>query len=264
MKRLFTLLLVAMAVGIAAQAQKTYAIITGVSNYEGTANDLNQSTKDAKNLAVLYKSKGATVALLTSQNATRANVIATIRKVKKVATAADRIVFSFSGHGMANTLCTYTSGTSTDMLSYSDLFAELDKCQARDIVCYIDACFSGTAVGGMHSKAMPGDKAVQDGGTAMQGERAWTNVIKGSPRYIVFLSSRSDETSTENPLVGAGFMTNGILKGLRGKADANGDRKITAMELFRYVHRDVQLHNKKQHPQLVTSKALYDNVLMSW
>lgn len=266
MKRLFSLLLVAIAFGIAAQAQKTYAIITGVSNYEGTANDLNQSTKDAKSLAVLYKSKGATVALLTSQNATRANVIATIRKVKKVATSADRIVFSFSGHGIANTLCTYTSGQSTDMLSYSDLFAELDKCQARDIVCYIDACFSGTAVGGMHSKAMhDNDKAMQGSGKAVpDGDKAWTNVIKGSQRYIVYLSSRSDETSAENPLVGAGFMTNGILKGLRGKADANNDRKVTAMELFRYVHRDVQLHNKKQHPQLVTSKALYDNVLMSW
>ena len=39
---------------------------------------------------------------------------------------------------------------------------------------------------------------------------------------------------------------------------------ITVMELFKYVHKDVQMHNKKQHPQLVTSKVLYDNVLMRW
>ena len=238
-----------------AMAQKTYAIITGVSNYEGTANDLTQSTKDAKSLAVLYKSKGATVVLLTSQNASRANIIAAIRKIKTVATANDHIVFSYSGHGMENIICTYTSSgpSSSQMLSYNELFRELDGCAAKDIVCYVDACFSGSAIGGMHSKAMGGEDA-----------KAWTNIMKSNPRYIVYLSSRSDETSAESPLVGAGFLTNAVMKGLRGKADANGDKNITVMELFKYIHQDVQLHNKKQHPQLVTSKALYDNILMSW
>ena len=93
---------------------------------------------------------------------------------------------------------------------------------------------------------------------------AWKTIVKNNPRYIVFLSSRSDELSAESPLVGSGFLTNGVIKGLRGKADSNDDKKITVMELFKYVHKDVQLHNNKQHPQLVTSKSLYDNVLMSW
>lgn len=251
MKRLFASIFLMIVFCVAVSAQKTYAIITGVSNYEGNANDLTQSTKDAKNLAVLYKSKGATVTLLTSQNATRSNVVAAIRKVKQVATSADHIVFSYSGHGMANTLCTYTSGGSK-MLTYDDLFSELDQCQAKDIVCYIDACFSGTAVDGMHSKALPA------------GGEGWTKTLKANPRYIVYLSSRPNETSAENALVGAGLMANGVLKGLRGKADADGDRHVTAIELFKYVHSDVQLHNKQQHPQLVTSKSLYDNVLMSW
>ena len=100
MKRLVLTCLSAFLLTTTALAQKTYAIITGVSNYEGTANDLTQSTKDAKSLASLYKSKGATVVLLTSQNATRANVIAAIRKVRNIATSNDRIVFSYSGHGM--------------------------------------------------------------------------------------------------------------------------------------------------------------------
>ena len=56
----------------------------------------------------------------------------------------------------------------------------------------------------------------------------------------------------------------GVIKGLRGKADSNNDKKVTAIELFQYVHKDVQLHNKNQHPQMVTSKSLYNNVLMNW
>lgn len=251
-KRLFVSLFLVASAFATAMAQKTYAIITGVSNYEGTANDLNQSTKDAKSLATLYKSKGATVVLLTSQNARRDNVIGAIRKVKATATANDHIIFSYSGHGLENIICTYASSPE-QMLTYNDLFKELDQCEAKDIVCYIDACYSGSAVNGMHSKAMEDEDL-----------KAWTKLLKANPRYIVYLSSRSDETSAESPLVGAGYLTNGIMKGLRGKADANGDKMITAMELFRYVHKDVLVHNPKQHPQLVTSKALYDNVLMSW
>lgn len=235
MKRLFLTILSAFLLTITATAQKTYAIITGVSNYEGTENDLTQSTKDAKSLASLYKSKGATVVLLTSKNATRSNIIAAIRKVKGIATSSDHIIFSYSGHGIENRICTYASSPK-NMLSYADLFRELDQCAVKNIVCYIDACFSGTAVSSLRSNS----------------------------RYIVFLSSRSSETSSESQLVGSGLLTNGIAKGLRGKADSDGDKNVTVMELFKYIHKDVQVHNKKLHPQLVTSKSLYNNVLMSW
>ncbi len=252
MKKLFITFLSAFALTITAVAQKTYAIITGVSNYEGTENDLTQSTKDAKRLASLYQSKGATIILMTSKNATRSNVIAAIRKIKNTATPNDRIVFAYSGHGMENVICTYAS-TASQMLSYNDLFRELDQCQAKDIVCYIDACYSGSAANNMHSKDW---NDIND--------KAWKNIMKSNPRYIVFLSSRSGETSAESRIAGSGLLTNGIIKGLRGKADSDGDKNITVMELFKYVHQDVQLHNKKQHPQLVTSKALYNNVLMSW
>lgn len=252
MKRLFITLLSAFLLTVTSVAQKTYAIITGVSNYEGTDNDLSQSTKDAKRLASLYQSQGATVILMTSKNATRDNVIAAIRKVKNSATSNDRIVFTYSGHGIKNIICTYAS-PSSKMLTYNDLFKELDLCQAKDIVCYIDACFSGSAAENMHTKDW----------NDING-KAWEKIMKGNPRYIVFLSSRSDETSAESRIAGSGLLTNAIIKGLRGKADSDGDKNITVMELFKYVHKDVQLHNKKQHPQLVTSKVLYNNVLMSW
>lgn len=78
MRRLFTTIMIMLLLCISAEAQKTYAIITGVSNYEGNQNDLAQSTKDAKRLAMLYKTKDATVVLLTSKNATRDNVIAAV------------------------------------------------------------------------------------------------------------------------------------------------------------------------------------------
>ncbi len=249
MKRIISLCLISLLC-LSLSAQKTYAVITGVSNYEGTVNDLTQSSKDAKNLSTLYKSKGAHVTLLTSKYATREKVIETIRKIASVAKPTDHIVFSYSGHGMPNMLCTYSENQSP-MLSYSELFTELDKCQAADIVCYVDACFSGTASSNLYSKDFSDD--------------SWKNIIKANPHYVLFLSSRDDELSIESPLVGAGFFTRSILKGLRGKSDVNGDRQVTVKELFTYLYKDVQLHsNKKQHPQLVTSSTLHDTVLMSW
>lgn len=249
MKRIISFCLFALLC-LSLSAQKTYAVISGVSNYEGTVNDLTQSSKDAKNFSTLYKSRGAYVTLLTSKYATKEKVIETIRKIAKVAKPTDHIVFFYSGHGMPNALCTYSENQSP-MLTYSELFTELDKCNAADIVCYVDACFSGTASSNLHSKDFSDD--------------SWKNIVKANPRYILFLSSRDDELSIESPWVGAGFFTRSLLKGLRGKSDVNGDKLITVKELFTYLYKDVQLHSdKKQHPQLVTSSALHNTVLMSW
>lgn len=241
-----------LSIALTANGQKTYAIITGVSNYEGTQNDLTQSSKDAKNIASLYKENGAEVTLFTSKYATRDNVIAQIRKIAKVATPADHVVFSYSGHGAPGYLCTYTMGN-MQMLSYQELFKELDRCGAKDIVVYVDACFSGTA-------------AAAVGGTkALPGEKTWQEIVKANPRYVLFLSSRDSETSAESSFVGAGFFTRALTKGLRGKSDVNADRRITVMELFKYVYSDVLLHSdNRQHPQLVAPKALHDMVLMKW
>ena len=154
MKKLLSLLF-CVALALSANAQKTYAIITGVSNYEGDDHDLAQSSKDAKSIAALYKEKNASVTLFTSKYATRDNIIAQIRKVAKVATASDRVVFSYSGHGAPNILCTYTTGN-MKMLSYAELFKELNKCLTKDIVVYIDACFSGSAASSaVGTKALP-------------------------------------------------------------------------------------------------------------
>ena len=69
MKKLLSLLF-CVALALSANAQKTYAIITGVSNYEGDDHDLAQSSKDAKSIAALYKEKNASVTLFTSKYAT--------------------------------------------------------------------------------------------------------------------------------------------------------------------------------------------------
>lgn len=250
MKKLFlSILMSCLTLGVS--AQKTYAVITGVSNYEGTANDLQQSSKDAKNIAAVYKNREAIVFTLTSSYATKDNIIETIRKIASVAKTTDHVVFSYSGHGSPNTMCTYTNGNQ-EMMTYPELFDELQKCNAQDITCFIDACFSGSA-----SQA-----AKQDG---MTNKNYLKTLVRNDNRLVLFLSSRDNEFSMENPAVGAGFFTRALLKGIRGKSDENDDKKITVLELFKYIYKDVKLHsNDQQHPQLVAAPSQQENVLMTW
>ena len=137
------------------------------------------------------------------------------------------------------------------LTTVGELFGELKKGKANDITCFIDACFAGSA-----------SQAAKDGDENKDYLKA---LVKADNRLILFLSSRDNEYSMENMAVGAGFFTRAFLKGIRGKSDANGDKKITVLELFKYIYKDVKLHSQDmQHPQLVAAASQQQNVLMTW
>ena len=61
-----------------------------------------------------------------------------------------------------------------------------------------------------------------------------------------------------------GFFTSCLQNGLRGRADANGDRIITAKELFDYVSKGVKrLSGDKQHP-VMWGRFSDEMVVMKW
>ena len=61
-----------------------------------------------------------------------------------------------------------------------------------------------------------------------------------------------------------GFFTTYLQKGLRGGADADKDRVITAKEIFDYVHTNVvELSKGKQHP-VMWGKFSDDMPVMNW
>ena len=81
---------------------------------------------------------------------------------------------------------------------------------------------------------------------------------------MLFLSSRGNETSLEKPGMKNGFFTTYLVKGLRGGADKNRDRTITAKELFNYVHSGViQLSGNRQHP-VMWGKFANNMPVMKW
>lgn len=205
---------------------KVYLVSVGIADYPGTQNDLRLPVKDAKTIAWLYsKNTSVDYVLLLDRNATRKTVSAAMNKVFTKAGTNDILVFFFSGHGYPGGFVTYDG-----QLTYETIRDAMAKSSCRNKMIFADACFSGK---------------MRTGGRASESSVAEAR----KANVMLFLSSRSDETSIERRDMQNGFFTTYLQKGLRGGADANKDRIITARELFQYVHKGVvRLSNGKQHP----------------
>lgn len=220
---------------------KVYLVSAGIADYPGEANDLTLPAKDAQTIAWLYtKNTAVDYSLLLNEQATKKSILAAIRKVFRKATANDIVVFFYSGHGYAGGFYVYDGN-----LSYGEVrkAMSISKCQNKMI--FADACFSG------------------DMRTGSRQSQSAVNAAKNA-NVMLFLSSRSNETSIESRSMKNGYFTTYLQKGLRGGADANRDRVITAKELFKYVHAGVvELSNDKQHP--VMWGKFSDNMpVMKW
>ena len=102
----------------------------------------------------------------------------------------------------------------------------MSSSRAKNKIVFSDACYSGQA-----RKGSKRANAQMD-----------TNVM-------FFLSSRTNEVSREYKGWKNGYFTAYLERGMRGGADFNKDRKITALELFQFVSEGVKESTRdKQHP----------------
>lgn len=80
-----------------------YAIVIGISNYPGTANDLQYCDNDAEDMSsaliTVYKYDPNNIHLLKDMDASYTAIQDAIDDVKSKAGANDEVVFFFSGHG---------------------------------------------------------------------------------------------------------------------------------------------------------------------
>jgi hypothetical protein len=76
-----------------------YVYIVGISDYEGTANDLQYCDDDATDMKAYYQTQGFTIKMDLDRNATAAAVEAGLNWLVSVAVPGDEIAFAYSGHG---------------------------------------------------------------------------------------------------------------------------------------------------------------------
>ncbi|MBO4722208.1 MAG: caspase family protein [Muribaculaceae bacterium] len=259
MKKLSVILFMVLAIFVLSgnAAAKNYCFCMGLSkcNTPG-AQDISSAQYDAIDFKKALTKQGYKGSVIVNQYATRENIL---KRVKNVVAAAknpnDRIVLFFATHGSEDGyLLTYGGGA----VYYREIIDILAKSKTKHVYIFIMACFSGsiTKDNGLNSDPNWGDDAVKSGITFM-------------------VSSRPDETSKsiinrEVTPVRHSVFGNALIKGFRGQADRDGDRKITIMELFKYVYNEVTMRMESddpemvQHPQLIGPSSEHNTIISKW
>lgn len=200
---------------------KTFVVSVGIADYPGVKNDLRISDNDAQTLAKLFRAtKDASVSVLVNNQATQSALLSTMRTSFANAQSSDAVILYFSGHGTPGALVCHDG-----LLTYQRIFNMLKGCKANRKIIIADACYSGKMR------------------TSKQQSASYN-----AQNVMLFLSSRTNEASLESPYKNSLF-TIYLERGLRGGADTNKDRRITARELYDFVHDGVtKTSGNKQHP----------------
>ena len=212
------LLMVSVKVG----AQSIYLLSVGVADYPGTRNDLILPAQDAIAMHRLYQQNAnATSVLLTNTLASKSRVLSEASTLFRKAKVEDIVVFFFSGHGGKGGFYAQDG-----FLGYDEIRRLFSQCRARNKMIFADACFSGD-----------------------MRENTEHSFTDPKNNVMLFLSSRDNECSIENPRMRNGFFAACLLRSLKGGADTDRNRIITAKELFTAVSKGVRdLSRDTQHP----------------
>lgn len=165
-----------------------------------------------------------------------------------------RLFIFFSGHGIPDPESGEVSLAlwDTDLgvprrrgLPLSTLYRHLEMFEAKEIVVFLDACFSGT---GPRSAPKPGLRPLV----------SQLESLKPKEKRISILSAAAGvQTAGTKKDAEHGLFSYYLLKGLAGEADGNGDKHLSLKELHSYLKKkvsaDARRENRDQDPQLFTS-----------
>jgi uncharacterized caspase-like protein len=223
------------------QSQNTYALVIGISKYKEIT-PLQYADRDAVAFTEFLKTQNvpeSNIKLILNEEATRLNVVDGLYALASKAKAKDRFYFYFGGHGdleaeisAENSLLllhesfkkNYFQGSEfIQFFELKEWLGNLAKKQV-EVVFIADACHSGGLIGGKEGTAKTQTALTEN----------WAGVTK-------ILSCKSNELSLEGKQWGGGrgLFSYHLVKGLAGYADANKDKKISIVELDKYLTTNV-------------------------
>ena len=240
-----------------ANNSKTFAVIIGNEKY-GKVVQVPYANNDARTLAEYCKKTLGlpTQNIRTYLNATYGTILSAISDIKQIAEAYSgniNLVFYYAGHGIPNEstkdaylLPVDADGQQTEACyPLSRLYKELGALKAKNVVVFIDACFSGAQRGeGMLASAR---------GVAL---KAKAETPQGN--MVVFSAASGDETAYPYKEKGHGLFTYFLLKKLQ---ESKGE--CTLGELGEYIQTNVRqqsvvANRKSQTPTVTPSQGVAD------
>ena len=247
MRNLLLFILLALS-SLSATGRTIYVLSVGISDYRYIS-DLQKTENDAREFSELYMTHTKNVTTLLGPKATRENILSSLRLCFAKAGADDIVVFFFSGHGDKGGLCAYdTKGRST-LVTYAEVQKAIGSCKAANKQLFIDACYSG---------------GLRDGKKTARPATTARPPLSDTQGIMLFLSSRTGETSQENRWADNGFFTQYLIKGLKGAADTDSDRIITAKEIFTYVSAKVSERTRKKQNPVMWGKFNDNMHILNW
>jgi PKD repeat protein len=252
-----------------------WAVLIGISDY-AEVKDLQYAAADASAMArwlldagveqdhirLLLDREGPQDDLggLAARRATLVNVREALGWLRRVAKPNDLVLIHFSGHGFQGAdddgderdgvdeffvLWDTVDAAKEDTAMRDDEFGEaLDRVESQHVIVFFDGCYSGGLSRSLPSSARPiADKQDLFSDFSVEGR-------------LVFSASSESQDAFESDELKHGIFTYYLLEGLRGAADATGDGRVTAWELYEYVARTVPVRaqlerSALQQPQLL-------------
>ncbi len=241
---------------------RKFAVVIGVSRYrfhDGGLRDLEYADADARAIRDFLQSPEGggfaanDVLYLENEQATTDGVRAALTRFLPKAGPNDLVFLFIAGHGAPDPYGpqklyfilhdTKVADMPRTALPMSELQNFLDhSVRAERVVVFVDAC---------HSAGLSGAKLITTRGlehTENNVFNLYASKLFREQGRAVLTSSDVNEISQESNLWGGGHgvFTWALLEGLRGSADTNTDKIVTAGELFDFVSNRVRLETSFQ------------------
>ncbi len=122
-----------------------YAYVIGISDYDGTANDLTYCDDDARDVIAFLNTQGFTVRSDIDYSASATNIQAGLIWLRDAAVAGDEIAFFYSGHGTKVRPSGGSSIISRDLyyLTHAYVMGYLNAAACTKKTINLDACVIG-------------------------------------------------------------------------------------------------------------------------
>jgi replicative superfamily II helicase len=227
-----------------------YGLFIGIDRYESPdIKWLSCARRDARALHALFADTfSGSTQLMVDEQATRQNLENAFRALS-TCQPDDVVVIAFAGHGTeTHELVTYDAklhDLSNSCVSLQTLTEWFSRIPARNLVCFLDCCFSG----GMGARALQIEAVPR----SLQSADSLLTQMSGQGRLII-TASLATEKAWENQRLRHGLLTYHLLTALQGAPEVMQSGRISVYKLLHYVTQQVESDSIRlgtvQHPTL--------------
>ncbi len=214
---------------------RIWSLVVGVGRYAHMPT-LKYTDDDAYHFYSFLKSpeggalKDEQVRVLIDEDATRDNILRTMRQLFMKADENDVVMLYFSGHGLEGSFIPVDYDGYNNKLQHEDIKAVFEESKAKHKICMADACFSGSLLA---MKAANIDVALN------KYYKEFENTKGG---MALLMSSKSQEYSLEDHGLRSGIFSHYLIKGLKGEADTDKNKIISIKELYDFTYKNVKTY----------------------